>query len=535
MSKKRQSTFLANLPGSILLICFLCSFEVQALQVDAAQKALREKFGSEWATQDAAVDKQLRSLTARFERRPNILVILADDIGWGELGSYGGGKLKGAPTPALDQMADEGMRFLSHYTEPSCTPTRVALMTGRHPVRTGLDEVLFPGQVKGLVADEVTLAEVLSEAGYATGMFGKWHLGELQEHQPQYQGFDYAYYNLYNGAIWPWRENATHYDTENDTGITGPPYFIDIPEAYEETFDIPLHGIMRAKRNTPAEEIDPLSLSRFNTFDNELTDEVIAFMRDQHEAGIPFFAYFATNTQQVFSCPDVDSPYLDKSNCQARQLVQHDKNMARLFESLDNMGIDENTLVLWISDNGPMNKFYPSTGFSWLRGYKSEVYEGGVRTPGIAKWPGSIAPGQTPIDIVHVSDWYTTIANLAGAKAAIPDDRVIDGVDQRSLLFNGEGYSRRDYVFFYRYIAYKNLSSTGPASMLSAIRMGDIKFHLQSGEIYNLLRDPVESHPGRREYLWAMQPIRRMIWEHRAMMKKYPNRVIEETAGGKVD
>lgn len=526
---------LLNKVASLALMTIVFGSNAQALQPDAAQRDLQEQFANQWSAQDKAINKHTRSLKKQFKQPPNVLFVLSDDIGWGELGSYGGGKLKGAPTPTLDNMANQGMRFLSHYSEPSCTPTRVALMTGRHPVRTGLDEVIFPGQDKGLVADEVTLAEVLSEAGYATGMFGKWHLGDHQEHQPQYQGFDYAYYNLYNGAAWPWQENASYYDNKDDEGIGGAPYFLDVPKNYEEKFGIELQGIMRATRNKPATEVEPMSLAKFNTFDNELTDEVIAFMRDKHKKQKPFFAYFATNTQQVFSCPDVEAKNLDKSNCQARQLVQHDHNMARLFAAIKDMGIEENTLVVWVSDNGPMIGFYPSAGYSWLRGYKSQVYEGGVRTPAIAWWPGSITPGETPIDIAHVSDWFTTIALLAGAEPHIPNDRIIDGVDQRSLLLNGEGHSRRDYVFFYRYIGYKKLESKKPGSVLSAIRMGDIKFHIPTSEIYNLKRDPVESVNARKPHLWAMQPLRRMIWEHKAMMEKYPNRLIEETAGGTID
>ena len=164
-----------------------------AQQPDAEYLAREKQFGERWATEDQQVRARLASLQERHGKKPNIVFILADDIGYTELGCYGGGKVRGFSTPNLDRMADEGMRLLSFYSEPACTPTRVALMTGRHPVRVGMLGVLFPGTVgMGLVEEEVTVAELLSDAGYATGMFGKWHLGGEEEHHPTSQGFDEA-------------------------------------------------------------------------------------------------------------------------------------------------------------------------------------------------------------------------------------------------------------------------------------------------------------------------------------------------------
>ena len=165
-----------------VLIAALPSAAV-AQQPDAEYLARQALFGDQWASEDQQVSERLEALERRFGRKPNILFILADDIGYTELGSYGGGKVRGAPTPNLDRMAAEGMRFLSYYSEPACTPTRAALMTGRHPVRIGLLGVLFPGTSgMGLADEEVTVAEILSTAGYTTGMFGKWHLGGEDAH-----------------------------------------------------------------------------------------------------------------------------------------------------------------------------------------------------------------------------------------------------------------------------------------------------------------------------------------------------------------
>lgn len=175
-----------------------------AAQFDAPYDELKKKHGTEWAKEDKAIDTKLAALKEKFGKKPNIIYILTDDIGYGELGVQGGGAMRGMPTPNIDRMAHEGMLLNGFYSEPSCTPTRVALMTGRHPVRTGLTDVIFPGNPAGLAPEEVTVAELLSEAGYATAMYGKWHLGEGEETWPHSQGFDETLFGLYNAAPWAW-------------------------------------------------------------------------------------------------------------------------------------------------------------------------------------------------------------------------------------------------------------------------------------------------------------------------------------------
>lgn len=510
--------FLCRSPA-ILFLVFSCG--VLAFQPDAAQTRLAAEHKDAWRTQDRGLDKKLGKLK-KAQGKPNIIFILSDDIGWNELGSYGGGKLRGTPTPNLDRLADEGMRFLQHYSEPSCTVSRIALNTGRLPVRTGVDNVLFPGNPKGLVEEEVTLAEILSASGYATAMYGKWHMGESPEHQPTSQGFDYAFYTMYNGGVWPWMENAAYYDADNVT-IGEVPYQLDMPKAYTKRFGIPIHGVMESRKGEEPEEVGKLTLERYNVHDDELTDRILDFIEDKSAAKQPFFVYFATNTQQVFACPPGErhGKYVDTANCQAAQMAQHDKNIKRLRDKLEALDIDENTLLVWASDNGPMYGFYPSAGYSYLDGFKHQVKEGGVRTPAIAWWPGMIEAGQEPIDLVHLTDWYTTIARITDTTKNIPGDRVIDGVDQTSLLLNGEGYSRRNYVFHYKYSVF----GTGKGTHLKAVRWENIKFYPNEVEVFNIMRDPSEHHSNRRNYLWAIEPMRRMIIEHQGMMADFPNRV----------
>lgn len=511
----------------LLAQALLAPLAAAGYEVDAAQRALAAANHERWREEDRALDARLKE-HVREHGRPNIVFILADDIGWGELGSYMGGKLRGTPTPSLDRLAAEGTKLLQHYAEPSCTPTRVALMTGRLPVRTGLDEVLFPGQVKGLVAEEKTLAEVLSEAGYRTGMFGKWHLGEAPEHQPTRQGFDYALYTLYNGGPWPWRENSRFFDPENEV-IQAVPYQLDLPQDYEQRFGIPIHGIQEARRGAAPRELAPLTLERYNRHEHELADSLIAFMEGSVGDRRPFFAYFATNANQVLFCPPEErrGEHVDAGNCQAAQLAQHDRIVQRIVDRLRSLGVEKNTLLVWASDNGPMYSFFPSAGFSYLRGRKHEALEGGVRTPAFARWPAMIAAGQDPIDLVHVTDWFTTLARLAGATERIPKDRIIDGVDQTALLLMGEGRSRRDYVFHYTY----EFARESKGARLAALRVGAIKQHLATGEVYNIIRDPREEFSMRPKYLWVNVPFRRYVYEHQKLMERFPNRVIVETAG----
>lgn len=501
-----------------------------AYQQDVAQQNLQKKHKDAWTVEDKEIDKMLRELNKR-QGRPNVIFILTDDIGWGELGSYGGGKLRGTPTPNLDQLAEDGIKFLQHYSEPSCTPTRVALMTGRLPVRTGLDEVLFPGQTKGLAAEEYTLAELLSDSGYRTAMFGKWHMGEAPENQPTNQGFDYALYTMFNGGPWPWMENAHYYDAENET-VGEVPYQLDMPKDYQEQFDIQIHGIQESRKGEKPKEIAKLSLERYNRHELELTDGIIEFIEESTKQDDPFFVYYASNANQVFFCPPEErsGKHVDSANCQASQLAQHDKNVKRIRDKLESLDIAKNTLVIWASDNGPMYQFYPSAGFSYLRGHKHQVLEGGIRTPAMAWWPGVIKSGADPIDLVHVTDWYTTIARITGSLNKMPRKRVMDGVDQTSLLLNGEGHSRRDYLFLY---TYKYFGSDKGAK-LAAVRWRDIKQHLKTGDTYNIMRDPTERFSLRPKYLWGNVPLRKMVIEHEKLMEKFPNRKLKETAGSEL-
>jgi arylsulfatase len=489
--------------------------EAKGPQFDAPFLELQKTNSAQWSAEDQQIEQKLAALRERFGKRPNIIYVLADDVGWGELGWQGGGKHRGTPTPELDKMAFEGMRFWSAYAEPSCTPSR----------RTGLLSVLWPGQTEGLSPEEVTVAEVLSKAGYHTAMWGKWHMGELPEQAPESQGYDYAYYGLFNGAPDAWPESRTLID--QPTPFKSP--FYDFPgvEEYKRLtgIDLSVAGYIgrKGQERTPIPGIaGKLSVKRQDAFEKESIRQILEFISEKNATDAPFFIYWATYTQQITGAEDFqDAPHVDPVNAQASMMAQHNSHVRRLLDQLKKEGIAENTLVVWWSDNGPMYAFWPTSGYSWLRGSKGDVLEGGVRVPAVAWWPGMIEPNQDPADIVHLTDLYTTAARIGGATKQIPGDRVTDGVDQTALLLLGEGHSRRDYMFHYS------------GGQLGAIRYQDFKIHILPGghgglpnmEFYNVRRDPGEKRGEMYPGLFAVTPLQNHLKGHMGMIRRFPHRV----------
>ncbi|NGX42788.1 MAG: Arylsulfatase [Chlamydiae bacterium] len=492
----------------------------EAIQQDAPYINWEKHHQQQLSSDVQKVNEKLQDLERRFGKKPNIIYILADDIGWGELGCYLGGKVRGTPTPTLDSLASEGTKFLSAYSEPSCTPSRIAIMTGRHPFRTGQDGVYWPGSDEGLPIEEITIAQMLSDAGYHTAMWGKWHLGELEKFAPEKRGFDYALYTLYNGAPFSWADVEQHYQKET---IPGAAYFFDFPgeKKYEQMYGITLEGIFEGKKGQQRKEVGKISGIGMQELEEKSAQGIMKFIKENSKSDRPFFIYWATETQQLASSPIEYrfDEHVDSRNNQAAQVVQHNKNLQKVLDTIKSEGIDENTLIVWISDNGPMYAFWPNSGYSWLRGGKGEVYEGGVRVPAIAWWPGMIERGQDPIDIIQMTDLFTTAARLGGVLDKVPNDRVIDGIDQTAFLLLGEGHSHRNYIFHYN------------GNHLGALRLNDIKLHIKGTggsipeiETYNIMRDPGEKFGKLYPYLWMVQPAQDVVKGHFQMIKKFPNR-----------
>ena len=476
-----------------------------AQQFDAPYYEYQKKHGGKWAEEDRAIDAKLAALEKKFGKKPNIIYILVDDIGHGELGVQGGGAVRGAPTPQLDRMARDGVLLNAFYSEPSCTPTRTALMTGRHPVRTGLTDVIFPGNPAGLHPEEVTLAELLSDAGYATAMYGKWHLGEGEETWPHNQGFDEALFGIYNAAPWAW-------NTEGDKNFWNNK---KTPELFTRYV---LNGLMDAKKGEKAREVAPLNLETYTTVEEKTFQQSVDFIKRNAKGDKPFFIYYASHFVSMFtSHPDWAGKSAQGTHS-GDQFMEHDHYVGQILKTLKDLRIAENTLVVWMSDNGPMYDFFPESSSSAFTGGKGDVLEGGVHVPAIAWWPGVIEQNQLGAGLLQVTDMYTTAARIGGALGQLPKDRIIDGLEQSSYLM-ASTKSRREYMFHYS------------GKDLGAIRVGQYKRHMAAShgglpgkDFYDIYKDPKEEHGVMGEMLWAWVPFDDITRMHNKLIEKYPHR-----------
>ena len=306
-------------------------------------------------------------------------------------------------------------------------------MTGRHTIRNGLYNITLPGETgSGLHEEEVTTAEVLSDLGYYTGHFGKWHMGGDEQHYPTNQGFDEAEWSEGNPPYW-----VNNKDAKASDDIGGFTNRVLIQSPGPENFPYDTEGVMRAKKGEEPELVYQYSMEKYNTFDSEVAYNVIDFIKRRAETNKPFFVNFWGKGNHFWGAhPDFrDTPAGTNTSA---QMVEHDYNVGRILKTLKDLGISENTLVIWASDNGPMYTVHPHGGYSLLPGSKGETREGGVHVPSLAWWPGMIEPNQDPLDLFQITDWFMTIIRLAGGMDEIPTDRVIDGTDQSGLLLLGE-------------------------------------------------------------------------------------------------
>ena len=417
--------------------------------------------------------------------QPNIVVMMVDNTGWGELGVYGGGVLRGAPTPRLDKLASEGMQLLNFNVEPQCVPSRSALMSGRFPIRSGTTRVVW-GVPYGLTGWERTMAEIFSDGGYATAMFGKWHLGDIPGRFPTDQGFDEFF-----GVL-----NSTD-EAEYSTQIGFDPDVMPVPHIQESV------------RGGELKQVKPFDLSSRRTIDGELTEKAIDFMRRQVDAGKPFFNIIPFTQPHLPTLPHPDfegrtghGPYADTH-------VEIDHRAGQILDAIEELGIRNNTIVIWTSDNGPeiVNPWHGTAGY-WSGTYFTAM-EGSLRVPFLIRWPGQIPAGQKSNEIVHIVDLLPTLAGAAGLE--MPKDRIIDGVDQLEFLTGKNKFSARegfpayngDDMFAYKWRDWK-LHLIEQRSAL------DPPKRLNVPQIYNLITDPKEEYdlvPRGKTASWTFPPI----------------------------
>ena len=359
--------------------------------------------------------------------KPNIVLVLMDNLGWGELGVYGGGIIRGAPTPRLDRLAAEGFRALNFNVEAQCTPSRAALMTGRYAVRTGNGTVPLFAENYGLTRWEVTLSEMLSQVGYATAIFGKWHLGDTPGRFPTDRGFDewYGIPNSSDESFWP---QSSRFRSDSS------------PLAKFEY-------VMEARKGETPKNVKVYDLNERRMIDRELTERAIDFMQRNVTAHNPFFAYIPYTQLHFPTLPEAAFQGKTGNGDFADVLVQMDDYAGRLLDAIDQMGVRDNTIFIFTSDNGP-EMFEPYYGFSgpW-RGTYFTAMEGSLRVPLLMRWPGRIPPGTISNEIIHEMDLFPTLARIVGGK--VPDDRIIDGVDQLDFLTGKQRRSNRDSVIIY--------------------------------------------------------------------------------------
>ena len=488
---------------------------------DAEFYVLDAQNGDRWAAEDAELDKKLAELREKHGQPPNIVYILWDDTAFGAVGFPGLQKNFGYETPNINQLASEGINFTRMYSEPACTPTRAAVLTGRLPVRHGMGVVGMPHEYSGLRAEEVTIAEVLSEAGYATAHFGKGHLGDIEESYLHNQGFDEALFTPMNQitSLYSPMGNAANAVLGMFPEIYPPdPYQLDDPGLVPEGWVMIIDG----KKGEQGAEWCGTSNECYEKMDTESEKRILDFIRRNSEADKPFFVEYWPNFLN-FLAPEI--PKRSESGLKvAGAFPQLDAFVGTLMDELKELGIAENTLFVAMADNGPMIHS-PPPGWGMLpmiyRGGKGDFTEGGVRVPAFAWWPGMIEEGQVVGDIIHVSDLYTTFARLGGAMEHIPTDRIVDGLDQTALFLNGDTHSRRDYVFIY----------TGP--ILGATVKGRYKRHwIGAGEAaaagtpeayYDLYMDPREENAQLVPLIHTQGQFNKMVARHELMKRKYPD------------
>jgi len=438
--------------------------------------------------------------------KPNIVIIYADDLGYGDLSCYGHPSIR---TPNLDRMAAEGMRFTNFYSAGEvCTPSRAALLTGRYPVRSGMchDEFrVLRTRAKGhLPLDEITLPELLKERGYRTGIVGKWHLGVWYlnpDGHPSKHGFDHVFCVPHSNDMNPAKGTPAGARKEL--------------EQKESWWNTPLYR----DNELVAQPVEQSTLTR------RYTEEAVKFIHEQKSG--PFFLYFAHTFPHILLFASERFRGKSGAGIYGDVVEELDWSVGEVLGALEKEGLAKNTLVIFSSDNGPWLTMGLAGGSAGpLRDGKGSTFEGGMREPAIARWPGKISPGMVQHEIATTMDLFVTLAKLGGATP--PADRPIDGVDIAPLLF-GTNQVEHPPFFYYR------------GSQLYAVRNGPWKAHLITREaygtdlpaphdpplLYHLGRDPGERFDVAAEHPEAVAEIMKIVAQHRAGMKAAPSQLVE--------
>ena len=432
--------------------------------------------------------------------KPNILFMLADNLGYGVPCCYNGGILD-TPTPRIDKLAAEGLRLTNFNVENQCSPSRAALMTGRLPIRSGIGKAMAAGAPGGLHPWEITIAEMLSDAGYRTAMFGKWHLGSGQGRLPTDQGFDELFgFETTDIIYWNGKPGMPRKDVDY---------------------------IREAKKGEAPRNVRVYDEDTRRQIDRMLTDRAVDYIAKNGKGDKPFFLYvpFAFAHHPAIAHPDFKgrSPAGEFGD----SLLEHDYNVGRILDALTAAGVDNNTVVIWVSDNGPSP--LPTVTPYWTigdsgpwRGEIGTVLEGNIRTPCIIRWPGQIPGGRVSNQIVSLVDFFPTLARMCGGK--VPIDRPIDGVDQLDFLSGRQEKSNREHVLLFL------------GQKLMAVKWRNYKMHIDGLDrvdgvfedwsfprAFNLASDPKERWNIIWQNTWIGEEIGPFVAAYGKSVRKYPN------------
>ncbi len=454
--------------------------------------------------------------------KPNVVFLLADNLGYGDVSCYGsGGEMRGMPTPNMDKLASEGLLMNQFLVEAACTPSRAACLTGRYSIRCGLSLVVVPGGDNELKGDEFTLGELFKSQGYNTRYYGKWHLGETSESEPQYHGFDEWRFGFYGSS---------------DGTLNG-----DNMSRYQAPIPLQEEGVMYIRHgktpNTPSEKLFPWNLEYRREIDNEMTTDAVEYISEQAEAGDPFFLFMGLTRPHFPNLPSEDFEGKSRIGGYGDCVMELDHNVGRMMDAVKDAGIEDNTIFVFVSDNGPTttatlpNEMHLASAGPW-RGELGDATEGSIRTVGMIKWPGHIQPGGKAEGMVSIMDFLPTFANILGGE--LPDDRPIDGIDQTDYLLGKQDESNREHLI------------TFIGSRIAAVRWRQWRIHAMNTYmtdnnpslggymgyrnetagypmIFNIEADLREMRNVAIENTWVIRPYSKIIAEYMGSLRDHPN------------
>jgi arylsulfatase A-like enzyme len=439
------------------------------------------------------------SNAAKPARKPNVIFFLVDNLGMGELSVYNAGPLRGS-TPPIDAFAAEGMRLLNFAPETQCTPSRSALMTGRYSIRSGNQSVPMGGVEGGLVKWERTMGDILSDGGYATASVGKWHIGDCNGRWPTDHGFDewYGIPRSYDECLWP-----------------------DDPW-YDPKRDLMVH-VVEARKGEPARELEQLSVEVRRNIDVEYMTRSKDFLKRSVDAGQPFFLYFNHSMMHLPTVPRDEFKGKTGRGDFADSLLELDSDFGALLDYLQELGVDDDTLVVFAGDNGPEElEPWRGSGGPWEGSYFTGM-EASLRTPALVRYPGHVPAGVVSNEIVHMTDMFTTIVGWAGLE--VPKDRVIDGIDQRPFFEGKQQHSNRDGFLYWMGNTLYGVKWRNFKMVLALQKtLSDPVLHLSTPHLINLDIDPKERNPYSFPFLhtWVLEHTAKLVMEFQKSVKLEP-------------